>query len=238
MRLDVFLATRGDYGSRSRAAEAIKKGAVSVNGAVEVRPAYTTQADDIIICDNDNPYVSRAGLKLAAALAHFKYDVKDKTLLDIGASTGGFSQVLLEAEAAHIYAIDVGHNQLAPKIKDNPRITNMEGVNARDITAAMFATAPEALVCDVSFISLKLALPNALSLIKSGWAVALIKPQFEAGKDALGKGGIVRDEATHQKVQSDIAAWFEGTGWQIDGIIDSPIEGAKGNKEFLIGVRN
>ena len=158
---------------------------------------------------------------------------RGKTCLDIGASTGGFTQVLLEEGAAHVTAIDVGHGQMK---LDDPRITLIEGLNARDLCAEHLARPVDLIVCDVSFISLRLALPHALALAEEGAVlVALIKPQFEAGREAVGKGGIVSDPLEHERVCGEIVAFLEGEGWRVLGVTASPVEGGDGNREFLVG---
>ncbi len=243
MRLDLFLVSRGDYDSRNKAAAAIKSGAVSINEIITRRAAQIVSDGDAVVCASAPNYVSRAAVKLAHGLAHFGYDVAGKRIGDIGASTGGFTQTLLQAGAAHVFAIDVGHDQLAPTLCDDARVSNMQGVNVRDLDASLFEgnAAPfDALVCDVSFISLKLALPRALAMIpadKNAWVLALIKPQFEVGREGVGKGGIVREAHAHKQVCDDIAAWFGAQGWRVDGVIASPISGVKGNAEFLIGAQ-
>ena len=232
-RLDEALVARGLYQTRSRARDAILRGTVMVNGAPARRPAQSLGAgDDVRIQDPGQDYVSRAALKLLHALDHFKMDVRGKTCLDLGASTGGFCQVLLERGAARVYAIDVGHGQMA--ISD-PRLRVIEGLNARDVTKEHVPETVNFLTCDVSFISLLLALPPALSLAERGAGlVALIKPQFEVGRQALGKGGIVSDEAAKQEACQRISAFLEGAGWKVLGLATSPIAGGDGNEEFLI----
>ncbi len=193
----------------------------------------------IEVSDPAQGYVSRAALKLEHALVRFSMEVAGKTAIDLGASTGGFTQVLLEHGAAHVYAVDVGHGQLVASLVQDPRVTAFEGVNARNLTPELIGSAVDLVVCDVSFISLKLALPPALDLVRPGGSlIALIKPQFEAGREALGKGGIVRDGNVLEIVCEDIRTWLENVqGWQVAGIIPSPVAGADGNVEFLISAR-
>ena len=238
-RLDQLLVMRGLFASRSRAADAVKRGTVAVSGAVTRQPGAMVAAEaEIAIDDPAAGYVSRAALKLVAGLDRFGFDPAGRTCLDIGASTGGFTQVLLERGAAHVVAIDVGHGQMAPALAADERVTNLEGVNARALAADdLQGRLPQALVCDVSFISLRLALPPALSLATPGaWGLFLVKPQFEVGRDAIGKGGIVKDAAVAAAAIEDIAAWL-GTqpGWRVLGTHPSPIEGGDGNREFLLG---
>ena len=196
-------------------------------------------ADDkeIIIKGQDHPWVSRGGVKLAHGLAHFGFDPAGRIGLDIGASTGGFTDVLLTHGAAHMYAVDVGHGQLAWKLRSDPRVTVLEKTNARHLTSEMIPQPVGALVCDASFIGLQIVLPAALALCAPGaFAVALIKPQFEAGPEHVGKGGVVRDSAIHTAVCDKIQNWWSGLeDWQVRGVERSPITGPEGNVEFLIG---
>ncbi len=187
----------------------------------------------------DHPWVSRGGLKLEHALDHFAIDVRDARALDLGASTGGFVDVLLARDAAHVWAVDVGRGQLAWRLRQSPRVTVLEGVNARHLDAALVPESPGIVVADLSFISLMTALPPALSLAApASHLIALIKPQFEAGKERVGKGGIVRDPAVHQEVCNTIRTWLADTvGWNVLGIVESPITGRSGNREFLIAAR-
>ncbi|MGL4592412.1 MAG: TlyA family RNA methyltransferase [Aestuariivirga sp.] len=235
-RLDALLVTRGFYQTRARARDAVLRGAVTVNGLAAAKPSQMTAEDAAIaIADPAKPYVSRAALKLKHALAHFRIAATGRHALDIGASTGGFTQVLLEEGAAHVTAIDVGHSQMA---FEDPRILLVEGLNARDLTRAHVPEAFDLIVCDVSFISLRLALPPALALAEPGAdLIALIKPQFEVGRAALGKGGVVGDENEWARVCAEIAAFLEGQGWSVRGITPSPIAGGDGNREFLIAAR-
>ena len=182
-----------------------------------------------------HPYVSRGGVKLAAALDHFHFDPKGRVCLDVGASTGGFTQVLLERGASRVYAIDVGHGQLHESLRARPEIVSLENTDIRALSASSFNELPDLVTIDVSFISLKLVLPPALALAKpAAQLVALIKPQFEAGRGAV-KKGIVRDPAVHAAVCDDIAGFVASLGWRVLGVIPSPIEGGDGNAEFLLG---
>jgi len=231
---------RGLIPSRARARDAILRGHVAVDGKLVRRPAQTVGPDaEITLDDPASGYVSRGSLKLIAALDRFAYDPTGRTGLDVGASTGGFTQVLLERGAASVYAVDVGHGQLAPSLEEDPRVISLEGVNARDLTADLVPEPAGAIVADVSFISLRLVLPPVLALATAdAWGVFLVKPQFEVGRENVGKGGIVRDATLAEKTASEIAAWLEhDMGWKVDGLILSPIAGGDGNREFLLGAR-
>jgi len=186
-----------------------------------------------------HPWVSRGGVKLAHALAHFKLDAQGLTALDVGASTGGFTDVLLANGAARIYAVDVGYGQLADKLRRDVRVIVLERTNARHLTREQIPEPVDVIVCDTSFIGLRTVLPAVLALAAPGaFLTALIKPQFEAGKERVGKGGIVRDPEIHREICATIGEWLDGlSGWQVLGICDSPITGAEGNKEFLIAGR-
>ena len=235
-RLDEALVARGLCASRSRARDAVLRGTVQVDGEQAAKPSQIVGANNVLtIHDEAQAYVSRAALKLKHGLSHFGIDPAGKHGLDIGASTGGFSQVLLEQGAAHVTAIDVGHGQM--KLED-PRITLIEGLNARDLSTEHLGGPVQLIVCDVSFISLKLALPPALALAEEGAElVALIKPQFEAGREALGKGGIVSDPQEHERVCREIVDFLAQQGWRVLGVTGSPVEGGDGNREFLVGAR-
>jgi 23S rRNA (cytidine1920-2'-O)/16S rRNA (cytidine1409-2'-O)-methyltransferase len=237
-RLDAALVERGLASTRARARDAILRGHVTVEGKLASRPAQTVaDATEIVIDDPAAAYVSRAALKLIAGLDRFGFSATGKTALDIGASTGGFTQVLLERGARKVFAIDVGHGQLDPSLATDARVVSREGLNARDLKPADLGDAPGAIVADVSFISLRLVLPPALKLAAPGaWGVFLVKPQFEVGPAGIGKGGIVRDTALAERTVADIATWLEADmGWRVAGVILSPIEGGDGNREFLLG---
>ena len=236
LRADVFLVEHGYAKSRTEAQSAIRSGRVRINGQIVHKPSYQMAPNASVEYIKPHPYVSRGALKLAAALDHFGLSPSGLVCLDIGSSTGGFTEILLECGARRVYAIDVGHGQLAAKLKRDPRVTTREGVNARDLGAAHVPEPPQAVVADVSFIGLKLALPPALAMAASGaWLVALVKPQFEVGRYAVGKGGVVKDAEAQQAALNDVANWLNGvSGWKVLGSIESPIEGGDGNREFLL----
>lgn len=243
LRLDELLVRRGLFPTRSRARDAVARGAVRVDGRAVTKPGQPTGPDAAIeIDDPARAYVSRAALKLIAGLDAFGLDPAGSIALDVGASTGGFTQVLLERGAAHVVALDVGHGQLDPGLAADPRVTVLEKLNARDLTLDhLGGERPDFVVSDVSFISLKLALPPALDLAPAGArCVLLVKPQFEAGRAAIGKGGLLRDPEAGERIAADLAAWLDDRpGWRALGIAPSPIEGGDGNREFLLaGVKD
>ena len=234
-----MLVRLGHYESRSRARDAISRGAVTVDGRAVTKPGAPVSATARIgLSDPAREYVSRAALKLKAGLEAFGFDPAGRVCLDIGASTGGFTQVLLAAGARHVFAVDVGHEQLHPLLASDLRVSNLEGLNARDLSRDELENREiGAVVSDVSFISLKLALPPALELAAAGaFAVLLVKPQFEAGRAAIGKGGLLKDMNQGPAIADDLAGWLGSQpGWSAVGPIASPIEGSDGNHEFLIG---
>jgi 23S rRNA (cytidine1920-2'-O)/16S rRNA (cytidine1409-2'-O)-methyltransferase len=235
-RLDALLVERGMAETRAKAQALILAGAVW-SGDRKLDKAGTSLADDtpLELKGRDHPWVSRGGIKLAHALEHFSIDVTGAVALDIGASTGGFTDVLLSHGAARVYAVDVGHGQLAWKLRQDPRVIVLERVNARHLSATEMPEAPDIIVCDASFIGLETVLPAALALAKPrAKLVALIKPQFEVGPERVGKRGVVRDPALHREVCERIAQWLEDIGWKVEGIAESPIRGPEGNVEFLI----
>ncbi|MGB5094135.1 MAG: TlyA family RNA methyltransferase [Parvibaculum sp.] len=237
VRLDQLLVERGLAPSRARAQAAIKAGQVSVGGALITKASAHVGPDVLVEIDAlEHRYVSRGALKLLHALDHFGWDVRSLNALDLGASTGGFTQVLLERGAAHVTAIDVGHDQLAPELVADARVTSFEGLNSKDIAPEHLARRPALLVADLSFISLRKALPPVLALVPGATRlIALIKPQFEAGKGNVGKGGIVKDEALQAQICEEISSWLENDcGWRVIGLTPSPITGGDGNREFLI----
>ncbi len=239
IRADVFLVENGFAKSRTEAQSAIRMGRVRADGDVIVRPSQGLKPDAIIVYEKPHPYVSRGALKLLAALDKFNLSPEGRVCLDIGASTGGFTEVLLERGATRVYAIDVGHGQLAGKLKRDPRVVSKEGVNSRDLNGEHVPEPISAIVADVSFIGLRLALPPALTMAAAGtFLVALVKPQFEVGRFAIGKGGIVRDAEAQDAALSDLTKWLAAQpGWTVIGNTPSPIDGADGNREFLIAAQ-
>ncbi len=234
-RIDRLLVERGLFDSRAKAQDAIAAGLVTANGKVIAKASEEVAVDAAIEATPAHPYVSRGALKLIAALDHFKFDPKGRVCLDIGASTGGFTQALLERGAAHVYAVDVGTAQLHQSLRGDPRIVSLEQTDIRTLDAASLDPKPDLVVIDVSFISLKQVLPAALKLAaRPAHLIALIKPQFEAGRAQL-KKGIVRDDAVRQQVRDEIAALLTSLGARVLGVIPSPIEGGDGNVEYLIG---
>ena len=236
-RIDQMLVDRGLAESRTKAQAMIMAGQV-YSGDRRLDKAGQMVAEDcaLTVKGAAHPWVSRGGLKLVHALDHFAIDPTNWVALDVGASTGGFTDVLLNRGAAKVYAVDVGHGQLAWSLRQDPRVVVMERTNARHLTSEQIAEPVDMVVCDASFIGLETVLPAALALTKpQAYAVALIKPQFEVGKGRVGKGGVVRDPALHTEVCERINAWFANLpGWNVIGIEDSPILGPEGNKEFLI----
>ena len=239
-RLDVLLVERALAPSRDRARALVMAGAVFVAGNRVDKPGTTILRDAAIeVRGSDHPWVSRGGLKLAHALETFALDVTGAVALDVGASTGGFTDVLLQGGAARVYAVDVGHGQLAWALRNDARVVVLERTNARTLTDREIPEPVDVIVCDASFIGLRTVLPAALALAASGTRlVALIKPQFEAGKGRVGKGGVVREPAVHAEVCETIREWLErDCGWTVMGLTESPVTGPAGNKEFLIAAR-
>ncbi|MDY0884222.1 TlyA family RNA methyltransferase [Dongia soli] len=239
-RADKLLLDRGLVESRAKAQALIMAGLVYAGTQRIDKPGQTIATDaELILKGQDHPWVSRGGLKLAHGLDHFAIDPTGMIGADIGASTGGFTDVLLTKGAAKVYAVDVGHGQLAWKLRTDPRVVVLEKTNARNLDTVEIPEPLDIVVCDASFIGLQVVLPAPLGLTKPGaWAIALIKPQFEVGPGQVGKGGVVRDPALHQAVIDRITAWFAGLpGWSVIGVTESPILGPEGNKEFLIAAR-
>ncbi len=237
-RLDLELVSRGLCESRAKAQAFIKEGRVQVDGAVALKPNRKIEGDCQIYLDAPEiTWVSRGAYKLLAALEHFSPDIEGRIAADIGASTGGFSEVLLKRGVRKIYAVDVGHGQLHERLLQENRLINMEGTNARHLSRDDIPDPLDLVVTDASFISLKKLLPAVLGLCAPGaHLVALIKPQFEVGKGNLGKGGIVRDPDLTEQIRHDMESWINALpGWHCLGTIDSPITGSDGNHEYLMG---
>ena len=239
MRLDAYLVASGAFPSRARAQAAIKAGLVSVDGSIVEKPSQqVSNGNTIDVAGDVHEFVSRGGVKLDDALRTMEVDPDGKICLDLGASTGGFTDVLLKRGAKKVYAVDVGTGQLHESLVGDERVINLEQTHAKDLSLTLVPDPIDVLVCDVSFISLKKALPLALSLCAPGARlVALVKPQFEVGRSQIGKGGIVKTSyANSYGVAGGISEWIcEQPGWKSTGYMDSPIKGGDGNREFLIG---
>ena len=235
VRLDLALEARGFLPSRARARDAIKRGTVTVNGVRAGKPHQLVAASDIITLDDPAAnYVSRAALKLMAGLDAGAIAVEGSICLDLGASTGGFTQVLLERGAARVYAVDVGHGQLMPRFVKHPRVVSVEGVNARDLDAALVPDPIDLLVCDVSFVSVTKVLAAPLALCRAGAeAVILIKPQFEVGRQHIGKGGIVRFPSEIARATDDVTAFLVAQGLVPLVSVPAPLSGGDGNQETV-----
>lgn len=236
LRLDVAVVERGLADTRSKAQSLIMARRVLVNDRFADKAGTgVTDDDEIRVTELEHPWVGRGGMKLAHALEKFGIDVTGKVCADIGASTGGFTDVMLKSGAAKVYAIDVGYGQLDVSLRNDPRVVNREKVNARYLQPENFEESLDFVSIDVSFISLELILPAVARFLR-GELVALIKPQFEVGKGRVGKGGVVRDPELHREVCETVSAWLAGLeGWSLLGIAESPILGPEGNREFLIG---
>jgi 23S rRNA (cytidine1920-2'-O)/16S rRNA (cytidine1409-2'-O)-methyltransferase len=236
-RLDVALVERGLAETRAAAQRLVMAGLVFSGERRLDKPGHGVAADTPIeVRGQPHPYVSRGGLKLEKGLDHFAIPVEGRIALDVGASTGGFTDLLLQRGAAKVYAIDVGTNQLAWKLRQDPRVVVHEQTNARSLDGSIIPEAVDILVCDASFIGLAKVLEAPLKLAKPGAKlVALIKPQFEAGREEVGKGGVVRDPEIHARVCAEARNWVESQGWIVIGIVESPITGPEGNVEFLLG---
>jgi 23S rRNA (cytidine1920-2'-O)/16S rRNA (cytidine1409-2'-O)-methyltransferase len=235
-RADQMLVDRGLAESRAKAQALILAGLV-FSGERKIEKAGQPLAEDapLEVRGREHPWVSRGGIKLAHALDHFAWDVTGAVALDVGSSTGGFTDVLLQRGAARVYAIDVGTNQLAWKLRSDPRVLVHEQTNARYLRAEIVPDPIDILVCDASFIALAKVLDTAVDLVRPGGRmVALVKPQFEAERHEIGKGGVVRDPDVHARVCAAAAAWIDGRGWTVAGITESPITGPEGNREFLL----
>jgi 23S rRNA (cytidine1920-2'-O)/16S rRNA (cytidine1409-2'-O)-methyltransferase len=237
-RIDLLLVERGLFESRAKARAAIEAGGVRVNGQVVSKPSEAAPDDAEIEAKAAHPWVGRGALKLAHALSFWLISPLDKVVLDIGASTGGFTQVCLAGGARRVYAVDVGRGQLHAEVAGDPRVVNLEGLDARKLDAEHIPEPPELIVCDASFIGLEKALPAALKLAAPGAdLIALVKPQFEVGPAKVGKGGVVKDEAARQGALDGVASFLEGAGWRVVSSADSPVEGADGNREYLLHAR-
>jgi len=238
-RIDQLLVARGLAESRARAQALVMAGLVFAGGAKVAKAGQQVAEDAAIeVRGRDHPWVSRGGIKLAHALEHFALDPASAVAMDIGSSTGGFTDVLLSKGAARVFAVDSGTNQLAWKLRQDPRVTVLEKTSARVLTPELIDADCDWVVCDASFISLRKVLEVPLALAAAQCRlVALIKPQFEVGKGEVGKGGVVRDPALHARVCGEVRDWLEAEGWTVDGIVESPITGPEGNVEFLIAAR-
>jgi 23S rRNA (cytidine1920-2'-O)/16S rRNA (cytidine1409-2'-O)-methyltransferase len=240
-RLDVFLVEAGFFDSRARAQAAIAAGEVCVDGVIATRASQKIMdSQKLSVTPEAQSYVSRGSLKLAHALTYFDISPNGQSVIDLGASTGGFTDVLLRRGAKTVYAIDVGHDQLHASLQRDARVVNREGVNARSLDQTHIPEPADAVVCDVSFISLRLVVEPALALLHApAWMVLLIKPQFEAGRAALNKKGVVTDPHIHERVCAEFSDWFAAVApaWKQLGITPSPITGPEGNHEFLFAAR-
>ncbi|RVU34734.1 TlyA family RNA methyltransferase [Hwanghaeella grinnelliae] len=240
IRADQALVDRGLVETRSKAQALIMAGVVfSEEKRIDKPGQQITEETPLEVRGQDHPWVSRGGLKLEKGLTAFSVDPAGMVALDVGASTGGFTDVLLQNGAARVYAVDVGRGQLHWKLRTDERVVVLESTNARHLRPELVPDPIDIVVCDASFIGLEKVLPAALDLARPGaWLVALIKPQFQVGKGEVGKGGVVRDPDLHGRVCDEVAAWLSGeAGWQVEGIAESPITGPQGNVEFLIGAR-
>ena len=238
LRADLLLVERGLFDSRAKARAAIEAGTVIADGEVVQRPSQLLAADVAIAAEPAHPWVSRAGLKLDHALSIWPVAVSGRAALDVGASTGGFTQVLLARGAVRVHAVDVGHGQLHPSLKADPRVADVEGLDARDLTPALLPEPPGLIVCDASFIGLAKVLAVPLSLAAADAdLIALVKPQFEVGPQGVGKGGMVRDAQARADAVTAVAAWLESCSWPVQAEAESPILGGEGAREHLIWAR-
>jgi len=239
VRADQLLVDRGLAESRTRAQALILAGIVFL-GDRKVEKAGQQVSEDAVldVRGRDHPWVSRGGIKLAHALEHFGWDVSGAVAMDVGSSTGGFTDVLLTNGAVKVFAVDSGTNQLAWKLRNDPRVMVHEQTSARILTDTEITEAIDLIVCDASFIGLSKVLERPMTFTKAGAGlIALIKPQFEAGREEVGKGGVVRDAQVHQRVCTNVQSWLTGMGWAVEGVTESPIKGPEGNIEFLVAAR-
>ena len=235
-RADQLLVDRGLAESRTRAQSLIMAGLVFAGDRKIEKPGQSLPGDTLLdVRGRDHPWVSRGGIKLAHGLDHFGWEVGGAVAIDVGSSTGGFTDVLLSRGAARVYAVDSGTNQLAWKLRQDDRVIVHEQTSARILTTAHIPEPIDLVVCDASFIGLAKVLEVPLGFVRAGGrAMALVKPQFEAGRGEVGKGGVVRDPAIHARVCTEVADWFTAGGWQVEGVVESPITGPEGNVEFLL----
>ena len=234
-RIDLLLVERGVVDSRAKARAAVEAGLVTVNGKVITKPADTVDPHAEIVAEAAHPWVGRGALKLLHALDLWPLAVEGRVALDVGAATGGFTEVLLSRGAARVFAVDVGRDQLHAKLRNDPRVVDLSGVDARALDETVISTAPTLVVSDVSFIALTKALPMALSLAAPGAdLVALIKPQFEAGRDFVGKGGLVKDPEVIARCEREVADFLQASGWTVNALTESPITGGDGQVERLV----
>jgi len=236
VRIDQLLVARGVFDSRARARAAIEAGLVKADGRTVAKPSEKVAEDAVIEAEAAHRWVGRGALKLERALELWPVAVEGRVVLDVGASTGGFTEVCLDRGAAQVFAVDVGTGQLHPSVAADPRVVNLEKTDARDLTPQLIAEAPSLIVCDASFISLLKVLPVALELAASGAdLITLVKPQFEAeGPKAVGKKGVVKDPEAHAAAVTRVRDWLEAGGWRVREVADSPITGGDGNVEFLL----
>ena len=237
-RLDILLVERGLFESRAKARAAIEAGGVAVDGRPASRASDMVEEAAAIVAEPAHPWVGRGALKLDHALALWPVAVEGRVVLDVGASTGGFTQVCLARGAARVHAVDVGRGQLHPRLSADPRVNDLQAVDARSLDRTLIPEPVDLIVCDASFIGLAKVLPAALALAAPGAdLVALVKPQFEAGRAAVGKGGQVKDEADRLRALEAVLAFLEGAGWRVQGKADSPILGGDGAREYLVWAR-
>lgn len=237
-RADLLLVARGLFDSRARARAAIEAGLVTADGLVVAKPAELISEEAALVATAPHPWVGRGALKLVHALDLWPLDLAGCSVLDVGASTGGFTEVCLARGAGKVFAVDVGRDQLHASLRSDPRVVRLEGTDARRLTPDQITSPPDLVVCDASFIGLAKVLPVPLALARAGAdLIALVKPQFEVGPDRVGKGGLVKDEAARVQALSDVIAFIQDSGWEVMATADSPIAGGDGNHEFLLHAR-